>query len=294
MSDTDCNPYDGTDSSAIYTRDYEPATTDTNSDYGSDCQAEFDLVRFSDQAELEDETDRLRYLLFERNRSVRGCLHRVPLCEPSEILDIYTGNGDWANEIADKFEQARVEGIDSHTRKLWAAPNVEFFAGADVQDASDDYLQHYKDEKFDLVYCEDLKKVNIQFTTIYRKLKPGGVLEFNMAASTVKFAEDTTGIPDSASYINVLRSVLKRVETPYRSETEALKKCGFKKITVVNRCIPLYETKNDSWSIDWFYESCRRCALDNTTWAELSRALIVLRPCRPYYYLYSVSARRPE
>lgn len=134
-----------------------------------------------------------------------------------------------------------------------------------------------------------IRNINISCSKIQRILKPSGVFEFNMAASSVEFAEDLMGISDSDFHVGVLKRVLKRAETPLRitSKIKDLKKCGFEAIKIVRHVIPLYETKDDSWPIRFFYESCRRCALDYVTWIEVSMALIALGPCRPYYYLYS-------
>ncbi|KAG9536298.1 hypothetical protein KCU77_g23917, partial [Aureobasidium melanogenum] len=41
-----------------------------------------------------------------------GELHLAPIKAPSEILDVGTGTGTWAIQMADKFPEAQVTGTD--------------------------------------------------------------------------------------------------------------------------------------------------------------------------------------
>jgi methylase of polypeptide subunit release factors len=43
---------------------------------------------------------------------LEGELHLVPLKNPQEILDVGTGTGIWAIDVADKFSSAQVIGTD--------------------------------------------------------------------------------------------------------------------------------------------------------------------------------------
>jgi methylase of polypeptide subunit release factors len=43
---------------------------------------------------------------------LKGALHKSPLVDPQRILDIGTGTGIWAIDMADQYPGAEVLGID--------------------------------------------------------------------------------------------------------------------------------------------------------------------------------------
>lgn len=52
--------------------------------------------------------------------SLNGELYLAPLMNPTRILDIGTGTGLWAIEMADRFPKAMVIGTDlSPTQPTW-------------------------------------------------------------------------------------------------------------------------------------------------------------------------------
>lgn len=56
-----------------------------------------------------------------------GRLHLSPLENPLEVLDLGTGTGIWAIDMADTYPDANVLGIDlSPTQPDWVPPNVKF------------------------------------------------------------------------------------------------------------------------------------------------------------------------
>lgn len=65
-----------------------------------------------------------------------GRLHMSPIKDPLEILDVGTGTGIWAIDMADAYPAATITGIDlSPTQPSWVPPNVRF----EVDDFTDEW-----------------------------------------------------------------------------------------------------------------------------------------------------------
>jgi cyclopropane fatty-acyl-phospholipid synthase-like methyltransferase len=79
-----------------------------------------------------------------------GELHYAPLKEPVQnVLDLGTGIGLWAIEMADKYPTAQVVGVDlSPIQPTWVPPNVKF----EIDDVEDDWT--WKSDQFDLIYSQ--------------------------------------------------------------------------------------------------------------------------------------------
>ena len=65
-----------------------------------------------------------------------GYLHLAPLRDPRRILDVGTGTGIWAIEMAEQYPEAAISGIDlSPVQPSWYGRPAEVFgtraAGAD-------------------------------------------------------------------------------------------------------------------------------------------------------------------
>jgi SAM-dependent methyltransferase len=101
-------------------------------------------------------------------------LYVPPIGEnPQRILDIGTGTGIWAIDMADKFPSAEVIGVDiSPTQPSWTPPNVKF----QIDDAQLDWT--FEPDSFDFIHIrymhgafDDWQKL---YRQIFKALKPGG------------------------------------------------------------------------------------------------------------------------
>ena len=73
-----------------------------------------------------------------------------PIKNPKNILDLGTGTGIWAMEIAEHFPQANVLGNDlSPIQPRWSPPNVTW----EVDDIEDDWAHP---NSFDFIHCRAL------------------------------------------------------------------------------------------------------------------------------------------
>ncbi|EPS44118.1 hypothetical protein H072_1866 [Dactylellina haptotyla CBS 200.50] len=125
----------------------------------------------------EVESDRLDLTHHVMTIMQKGKLHAAPIGDhPQKIMDIGTGTGIWAIEMADMYPSAIVIGNDlSPIQPGWVPPNVQFV----VEDIEDDWT--YDANTFDLIYCRyllgSIRNWPRLVSQAYKALKPGGYLE---------------------------------------------------------------------------------------------------------------------
>ncbi|KAH8812570.1 S-adenosyl-L-methionine-dependent methyltransferase, partial [Xylogone sp. PMI_703] len=133
----------------------------------------------NDESEMdrEDMKHHISILLTE------GRLHLAPIDDrPQKILDIGTGTGIWAIDMADAYPSAQVIGTDlSPIQPAWhltyhrVPPNLIF----EIDDAEDEWL--YTPHQTDFIHCRYLfhgiRNWPKLFQQAMRTLKPGGWIE---------------------------------------------------------------------------------------------------------------------
>lgn len=114
---------------------------------------------------------------------VGGRLYTAPLVAPEgdeeemRILDLGTGTGIWAIDMADEFPNAAVFGVDlSPIQPDWVPNNCRFHV-----DDYEDQWTYSDEEKFDYIHGRALSGTSANWPRFYAQamehLKPGGWLE---------------------------------------------------------------------------------------------------------------------
>ncbi|PNY25604.1 Uncharacterized protein TCAP_04461 [Tolypocladium capitatum] len=111
-----------------------------------------------------------------------GRLYTAPLPPPEtlpslRILDLGTGTGIWAIDMADEFPSADIAGVDlSPIQPEWVPNNCRFHV-----DDYEDRWTYRDDEKFDYIHGRALSGTSSDWARFYgqvmRNLVPGGLVE---------------------------------------------------------------------------------------------------------------------
>lgn len=123
------------------------------------------------------EQERLNFQHHMWRLMVGGALYTVPLSSPKRILDLGTGTGIWAIDMADEFPDAEIQGLDlSPIQPQWVPPNCTFHV--DDYDGTWTWLPH---QLFDYIHGRALSGTSNDWGKFYRQafenLKPGGWIE---------------------------------------------------------------------------------------------------------------------
>lgn len=105
-----------------------------------------------------------------------GELHLAPIKAPREILDVGTGTGIWAIQMADKFPEAQVTGTDLSPIQPDLVPENCVF---EIDDNSLDWT--WEDNQLDYVHVREMmgsiKDWDLFCSEALRCIAPGGYIE---------------------------------------------------------------------------------------------------------------------
>ncbi|KAI5811845.1 S-adenosyl-L-methionine-dependent methyltransferase [Pyronema omphalodes] len=141
-------------------------------------------------------------------------LYEAPLDEPHRILDIGTGTGIWAIDMADKYPLAEVIGTDlSPIQPDWVPANCRF----EVDDAMLEWT--FKNDSFDFIHCRNISSGvsdwNHLVSEIMRCTAPGGYVELGEYSLTMN-SDDGTMKPDNGAkiYMDHLQEAMREMGRP--------------------------------------------------------------------------------
>ncbi|GAB1735556.1 hypothetical protein NU219Hw_g4134t1 [Hortaea werneckii] len=136
----------------------------------------------------------LLYLLLNNDHA--NMLYRSPVSKPDNVLDLGTGPGTWAIDVADKFPDANVYGVDLYPPPTaWVPPNCFL----EVEDVLQDWTWR---QNFDLIHLRLMLGAftEEQWADVYQKcyenLKPGGWIE-EVELDVRVMSDDDSLPPDS-------------------------------------------------------------------------------------------------
>ncbi|QIW98413.1 hypothetical protein AMS68_003931 [Peltaster fructicola] len=108
--------------------------------------------------------------------TLKDRLFLAPVEEPMHILDIGTGTGIWASDIADKFPDSRVIGMDLSPTQIGMQPSNCTF---EIDDCCSKWV--YPENHFDFVHVRGLfgsiADWPALYSQIYKHTAPGGYFE---------------------------------------------------------------------------------------------------------------------
>lgn len=122
-------------------------------------------------------------------------LHLAPIPEPKNVLDLGTGTGIWAMDMADRHPNAQVVGVDiSPTQPTWIPPNCQF----QIDDIEEEWPSS---TKYDFIFGRELLLTIHDWPRLmqqaYLALKPGGYLELEMTVPRVACSDGSFDVESS-------------------------------------------------------------------------------------------------
>ncbi|KAL2854527.1 S-adenosyl-L-methionine-dependent methyltransferase [Aspergillus pseudodeflectus] len=198
----------------------------------------------------EEEQDRLAITHHLFKLLIGGDLYRTPLLQqgsPKRILDIGTGTGIWALEVAEEFPEAEIIGTDlSPIQPNFSPPNCTFI----IDDAESDWA-FTKDEAFDFIHSRSMGGGIADWQRLlqqaYNHLKPGGWIEFQEYEATIH-SDDGTHVKapmllDLAATLDEASQKFGKRVNVAPSLSEWLEAAGFTNVTV-----DIYKCPVGSWA----------------------------------------------
>lgn len=193
-----------------------------------------------------DDTELSRLYLFHQVylKILDSQLTTVPLEDPTHILDIGTGSGDWAMDIAEQFPDCEVTGIDIAGVFERKAPINCFWEVDDAEFEWERPSNHY-----DLVHLRTMhgafKDWRFVYESAYRCLKPGGWIEImdfvehQDMGGVLAYFEPESPIHQFMASVNKAAEMTGKPRGAEHLEPRMLYEAGYIDVRVTDYSIPL-------------------------------------------------------
>ncbi|KAH6965500.1 S-adenosyl-L-methionine-dependent methyltransferase [Fusarium venenatum] len=173
-----------------------------------------------------------------------GGLTLAPIQNPSHILDVGTGTGEWAIKMAELQPQCEVVGTDiAAIAETKSVPMNVFF---EIEDA-EDWDRH--PDIYDLIHFRLMEGAfrnwSFVYDNTYFSLKPGGWIEVQDFVSAEGFIQFLSQFPDNSPMHELLRDLeiasekSGRPRGTYHLEPRLLMDAGFVDVRVTEYSIPI-------------------------------------------------------
>lgn len=169
-------------------------------------------------------------------------LHLAPIKNPQQILDVGTGTGIWAIDIADQYPSATVVGTDlSPIQPEWVPPNCHF----EIDDVTLEWT--FPPDHFDFIHIRELfgcvPDWDFFFQQAYNHTKPGGWIEI-VEHSVQPTSDDGLVGPDHfltewGETVIEMGEKFGKSFTIWEESEERMRKAGFVDVTVMKYQWPL-------------------------------------------------------
>lgn len=168
----------------------------------------------------------------------------APIAAPTSILDVGTGTGIWAMDVADEFPSASVIGFDlSPIQPTFVPPNLQF----EILDADESW--EYGSNRFDLVHTRFMNGFSIRswphvYREAWKSLRPGGWVE-NQEFDCIVVSDDNSMPEDSklAEWVRLWNQGIGMMGMTGRIDTEKMaadmREAGFVNVTVKPYKMPI-------------------------------------------------------
>jgi SAM-dependent methyltransferase len=189
--------------------------------------------------EEEQERGRMLHDIFRRIFDNRLTL--VPLHNPTKILDIGTGTGEWSMDMGEAYPKAQVIGTDIAPIQPRAVPSNVFF---EIDDAEHEDGWTWGEE-FDLVHLRSMQGAFIDWKHVYREvfrcLKPGGFIEVLDFDNHTRLLSYFRNDPDVEKWLAAVNEASRRSGRPRGAahlDPDYLNEIGFVDVCVSEKIIP--------------------------------------------------------